>query len=371
MHIMEIISTNGVNGAVMHGTMVARELARRGHRMTVVCLPDSWCSQKMRCEPVRIVESNLHRWPLNQLMRIGRLSLRYGVDVIHTHLSRANFFGQALSWITGIPCVASAQSHCIQLNWMFHDGVIAASEATARFQRTYNLVRATRLEMVHNFVDHRRFADNSAAPRSKIRSAFGIQAQCPVIGIVGDIIPRKGLIYLVNSLKQIKGVVPEVRLLVVGNGPSDYIRKVNAKADRLGVSSSILWAGHRTDIPEILSALDLFVLPSVGEPFGIAVIEAMAAGLPVVATSVGGLPEVVVPYETGFLVPPANHRAISTAIITLLKDKDLRRRFGESGRKRVLKNFSVETQLPKIESCLYRASKDRRNRKKGFLHILK
>jgi len=308
---------------------------------------------------------------MDQLIRIGRLSQREHVDVIHTHLSRANFFGQTLSWLSGIPCVATAHNHCIQLNWMFHDRVIAPSKATGRFQRIYNFVRASRLEIVHNFVDHRCFPDNPGKARPDIRAALGIDGECLVIGIVGDIVPGKGLIYLISSLTKIKSVIPSVRLLVVGDGPSEYMRKAKSKADRLGVSSSILWAGHRTDIPEILSALDLFVLPSLDESLSIAVIEAMAAGLSVVATSVGGLPEVVVPYKTGFLVPPANHVALSAAIITMLKDKNLRRRFGESGRKRVLKSFSIETQLPKIESCLYRVSKHRKSRKKGFLHILK
>ena len=368
MNIMEIVSTTGVNGAVIHGTMVARELARRAHRVTFVCLPNSWCSKQLCREPVRIVESSLHRWPMDQLIRIGKLSLREGVDVMHTHLSRAHFFGQTLSWLSGVPCVAMAQTHCIQLNWMFHDRVIAASKATGRFQRTYNLVRPSRIEIVHNFVDHRRFVDIPTKTGCDVRSAFGVDDACLMIGIVGDVIPRKGLIHLVGGLKRITSVIPKVRLLVVGNGPSSYMRKVKSKADRLGVSSCILWAGHRTDIPEILRSLDLFVLPSLRESFPIAVLEAMAAGLPVVATSVAGLPECVVPDETGYLVPPANHRALSKAIIALLKDKDLRGRFGESGRKRVLKDFSIERQLPKIESSLSRAARDR---KKGFLHIFK
>jgi len=366
MNIMEIVSTTGMNGAVMHGTMVAQELARRGHRVTVVCLPNSWCSKQLCNEPIQIVESTLRRWPMDQLIRIVKLLQREGVDVIHTHLSRANFFGQTLAWLSGIPCVATAQNHCIQLNWMFHDGVIAASKATGRFQRTYNRVCPSRIEIVHNFVDHRRFTDIPSNTSRDIRSAFSVDDKSLLIGVVGDVIPRKGLIYLIAALKKIRIMFPKVRLLVVGNDHSAYISKVKLKADRLGVSQCVLWAGYRTDIPEILGALDLFVLPSLKESFPIAVLEAMAARLPVVATSVGGLPECVVPYETGFLVPPANHRALSNAIITLLKDENLRGRFGESGRKRVLRNFSIEMQVNRIESCLSRTAGDR---KKGLLHF--
>ncbi len=368
MHIMEIISTAGVNGAVIHGTMIARELARRGHHITLVCLPESFCSKQMGQEPVRIVESSLRRWPLDQIMRFAQIVLGESIDVIHTHLSRANFFGLTLSWVTGVPCVATAHNHCIQLNWMFHSGVIAVSRATSRFQKTYNLVCPSRLHIIHNFLDPHRFSDVPTQAALHVRSEFGIEEKNPVIGIVGDVVPRKGLIYLVTALKEIRNVIPDVRLLVVGSGPSSYVGKVKVRAELTGVSSCILWAGHREDIPEILKSLDLFVLPSRNEPFGLAVLEAMASGLPVVATSVGGLQECVVANVTGFLVQPSNPRVLAKAVISLLQDKQLRHRFGEAGRKRVCNHFSAENQVPKIESVLARVAKDR---KKGFFHLLR
>jgi glycosyltransferase involved in cell wall biosynthesis len=112
----------------------------------------------------------------------------------------------------------------------------------------------------------------------------------------------------------------------------------------------VVFAGHRTDVPEILQALDIFVLPSNWEGLPNAVLEAMAAGLPVVATRVGGVPEVVVEGQTGILVPPRDPNALADALLTLLRDPNLRRRMGQAGRQRVQEYFSVDQMVSKTET---------------------
>ena len=352
---MEIVSTTGVNGAVSHAMLLSKELARRGHRMTLVCLPDSWIRRKISREPVRIVESDLRHWRVDEVIRMRRVARSEGVEVIHTHMSRANFFGQIVSWATGIPCVAAAHAHNIQPNWMFHRRVIAPSQATARFHRRYNLVRRRRLDVVHNFVDVRSFVGLPVEAREEVRASLGVNGASLVIGTVGAVIPKKGLGFLVRSLGEIRAMVPDVRLVVVGSGRGDYIQRLKDEAKRSGVSSCILWAGHCGEVPRLLQAMDVFVHPSLRETLPTAVIEAMASALPVVATTVAGTPECVVHGETGFLVPPADHRALAGSVTTLLRNEALRARFGAAGRARALEGFSVETQVPKIEAVLSRA----------------
>ena len=356
MNIMEVVSTAGVNGAITHCMMLTRELARRGHRVTLVALPDSWICGQLCHEPMRIVESDLHRWPADELIRIRKIAKREAVEVIHTHTSRAHFFGQMVSWLSGIPCVATAHTQNVQLNWMFHSRVVATSRATGRFQCTYNLVRPRRLDVVHNFVDVNHLVEIPTEARGEVRASLGLDKGSLVIGTVGSVIAGKGLVFLVRGLREIKAAVPKVKLLVVGSGPRRYTQKVKAEADRLGVSSCILWTGHRTDVPRLLTAMDVFVHPSLREALPLAVIEAMASALPVVAARVAGLPECVIHGETGYLVPRANHQALSERIIALLRDGDLRARFGEAGRRMALENFSTERQVPKIESILSRAA---------------
>jgi glycosyltransferase involved in cell wall biosynthesis len=148
-------------------------------------------------------------------------------------------------------------------------------------------------------------------------------------------------------------------LLVVGGGSIAYRAAVEREAAHLGVDSMIIWSGQRTDVADIMSALDTFVQPSLEETFSLVTAEAMAAGLPVVATAVGGVPECVSAGETGVLVPPADAGALAGALIGLLRDAPLRRRLGEAARKRVQERFSPETQVPRIEAALSLAAQRR------------
>ena len=165
MNIMEIISGTRVNGAILHCLLLSRELARRGNTVTLVCLPGAWIGEQAAGEGIEVVHSDLHRWPMDELRRIGRVVRQRKIDVIHTHISRANFFGILLRWFGGVPSVATAHSRHIQLHWMFNDRVIAVSEATRRYQRWHNFVRAGRIETIYNFIDHGRLASVPADAR--------------------------------------------------------------------------------------------------------------------------------------------------------------------------------------------------------------
>ena len=359
MNIMEIVSGAGVNGAVVHCLLLARELAGRGHHVTLVCRPNAWIATQLRGTPVDVVESDLHRWPPDELRRIAAIAHEHGIDILHTHMSRAHFFGILLRWLSGVPCVATAHNRYIQLHWMFNDRVIAVSEATGRFHRTYNFVRRARLDVIHNFVDYRRFSEVGEEKRTVMRAALNVPAAALLIGSIGDVIPEKGLIHVVRALQKIRPAVPAARLLVVGGGSTAYRAQVEREAEQLGVDSMIIWAGRRTDVADIMTALDVFVLPSLAETFSLVTAEAMAAGLPVVATAVGGVPECVMAGETGLLVPPADEDALANALIGLLRDAPLRRQLGDAARNRVRELFSPETQVPRIEATLAQAARRR------------
>lgn len=353
MNVMEIISGRRVNGAILHCFLLGRELVRRGNRVTLVCLPGSWIGANSPAQGVDVVYSDLHRWPVDELRRIAEIVRQREIDVIHTHTSRSNFFGILLRWFSGRPSVATAHSRHIQLHWMFNDGVIAVCEATRRYQRICNFVRSNRIKTIHNFIDYDRLAGAPPDARSRIRQSLGISDSATLLGVVGSVVPRKGLIYLVRALPAILAAVPNAHLLVVGGKEqSDYAVDARATAEQLGVAGHMTWTGHRTDVQDIMAALDLFVLPSQEESFPLAILEAMAAGLPVVATTVGGIPECVVPGETGILVPPARSEPLAAAIVDVLRDPVCARRFGEAGRRRVRERFSAQSQAPCIEAVL-------------------
>ncbi len=377
MRIMEIISGGDINGAIVHCQLLVRELAARGHRLTVVCPHNAWIGNRFSDNsvsdnflsdhpesdnPVQVIRSDLHRWPLDELRRISAIVRQSKIDVIHTHMSRANTFGILLRMATGTPCVATAHSRHVQLHWMLNDRVIAVSETTTRYHRRFNLVRSARIETIHNFIDHRRFSMIDPAVRGQMRAELGVGQDDLLIGQVGDVIARKGLIHLVRSLPRILAAAPRAKLLVVGDvkNSADYKAAVRREAQRLGVEAAIIWTGRRRDIPELLTALDIYALASLEECFPISVLEAMATGLPVVATDVGGLSECVIRGVTGHLVPAANPEALAAGLIALTTNASLRKQFGLSAIARVQSHYSGESQTPQIEAAFRRVVKSRR-----------
>jgi len=362
VRILEIISAPEVNGAVIHCLQLSQELARRGHQVLVACRPGAWIERQLAGGPIEVIPSDLHRWPPDELSRMAAVIRQKSVDVVHTHMSRAHFFGVLLRWFSGVPCVATAHNRLLQLHWMFNDHVIAVSEATRRFQHRVNLVRNSRLTTIRNFIDDRHRRSVLPDRRAAVRAQLGVDASSPLVGVVGAVIPRKGQVYLVRALPKILAACPTARFLLVGTMEftSEYVREVHAVADRLGVASRIVWTGHRDDVAEILAALDLFVLPSLEESLPLTILEAMACGLPVVATAVSGIPEVVRQNETGILVPPRDSDALADAIISLLGDPERRRQFGQAGQRVVKTHHSIETQVTAIEQALARVAGQRR-----------
>jgi glycosyltransferase involved in cell wall biosynthesis len=169
-----------------------------------------------------------------------------------------------------------------------------------------------------------------------------------LLGLVARLHRQKGLGDLLAAVAWVRERVPDVRLLLIGEG--ELRDELEAQARALGLSGAVIFAGIRTDVAEIVAALDIFVLPSLWEGTSNAVLEAMAAGLPIVATAVGGTPEVVVDGVTGLLVPPRDPSALAGALVTLLQDADLRHRMGRAGRERVKQYFSLERMVRRTEA---------------------
>jgi glycosyltransferase involved in cell wall biosynthesis len=179
-----------------------------------------------------------------------------------------------------------------------------------------------------------------------------------LIGAIGNVTPRKGAHYLVRALPRILAAAPDTMVMLVGEALSArYVAEVRATAEKLDVAAHLLWLGHRDDVDAIMAAMDVCVLPSLSEPLGMAILEAMAAGLPVVATTVGGIPECLGDCPAGKLVPPADSEALAGAVVELLCNPTQRRTCGEEGRRRVREHFSAESQTPCIEAVLARVAR--------------
>jgi glycosyltransferase involved in cell wall biosynthesis len=179
--------------------------------------------------------------------------------------------------------------------------------------------------------------------RHRIREELGLPLGADVVGIVGRIVERKGFVEFVHSMPRVLDAEPGTRFLIVGDAlPSDNDSvkdEVKRLVESFRIKDKVVFAGLRLDIAEVLSAMDVFVLPSYWEGMPGVVLEAMAMARPVVTTRVRGCREVTVDGETGILVPPRDVEALADAIIRLLSDKELAHRMGLAGRKRVEERF--------------------------------
>jgi glycosyltransferase involved in cell wall biosynthesis len=188
-------------------------------------------------------------------------------------------------------------------------------------------VDPSKVVCVHSIVDATCY---DVARDENIRAELGIPADSSLIAIVAQLIERKGHSYLLRAMPAILEEHPNTMLLVLGRG--SLAAKLKNQVDSLGIGDNVVFAGFRRDIPKLLHELDILVHPASMEGLGVAILQAMAAGVPVVATPVGGIPEAVKDGVNGYLVPPKDSDAIADAVIRLLADPELRARMGSSGR---------------------------------------
>jgi glycosyltransferase involved in cell wall biosynthesis len=277
-------------------------------------------------------------------VRLLRLIRRLQPDLVHLH-SRigADVMGGIAGRLTGVPVVHTRRVDnpesrvLVALKYRLHDRVIAISRGIAEVLRSEGLPES-KLRVVRSAVIAERFARPCAA--GVITERLGFPDDALVIGVAAQLIPRKGHAVLLRALPPLLEREPRLRVVFFGQGPlaAELKRSIAAA----GLESRIHLAGFRDDLAEILPCLALLVHPALMEGLGVSLLQASAAGVPIVASRVGGIPEAVEDGVTGLLVPPGDPLALREAIGRLLADSVLRRRFGAAGAQRIRRAFSVD-----------------------------
>jgi L-malate glycosyltransferase len=216
------------------------------------------------------------------------------------------------------------------------DCFICASEAI-RQMLIGDGVPSARAVTVHEGIDIERV---ERAEPANLHADFWLPHQAPIVGNVAALVPHKGQRHLIDAAKTVVQQVPDARFVIAGEGELRPALERQIKESHL--EKHVLLAGFRPDVLSVHKAFDIFVMSSVTEGLGTSLLDAMAAGKPIVATRTGGIPEVVADGETGLLVAPRDHDALAEAVVCLLTDAELRRRMGEAGRARARALFSAE-----------------------------
>jgi len=339
MKIVQLISGFGVNGAIIQCLRLAQGLAKRGHDVTLVGRNDSWIQSQLPGTGVKFHGSDLQRWPFHDLKAMAQWVKREHVDIVHTHNTSGQIFGAMLKMFTKVPVVATAHHTKMHGYWMLKDFVIANSDHTRGVEINWNRVRPRNIETVRALIDHAPIPHNWERLRDRWRQENGFTPQDKIIGIVGDVCPRKNHLLLLKAMPEILRRVPQAKVAVIGNRCPRYMRRVQARIQRLGLHNEFRFVDFQYDIPGVMRAIDLLVACPTQEAFGLTPPEAMAAFKPVVATRVGGLIESVVDGETGYLVPSNHATALSCAVANVLSNDDLAEQMGMAGRARFLEMF--------------------------------
>ncbi len=343
--------------------------------VTIACIIDPRNPSQLFIEELK--NRNIHlkaikiknRFDIKDICIISKIINRNNINLLHTHDARSDVTGLLISRMHGIPIVSFAHGW---LNWVsafskerlyaylealtvsLSNGIVVASRHMER-DLMEKRIPSEKIKYIPYGIDTSKFNVNHKG--NHIREEFNIRPYSPLIGTVGRFHPWKGQKYFIEAAKVVSEKYPEARFLIVGDVAFDehkqYRQELLDITQALNLEDKVIFTGSRKDIPQIMNAIDLFVLPSLREPFGIVIIEAQACGKPAIGTLVGGIPEAMKEGDTGILVKPGDSEGLARAILSLLSNRKKMQMMGAAGRKRVEELFSTERMIEKTEQ-LYR-----------------
>lgn len=286
------------------------------------------------------------RGKLPALRSLRSILQRERIDIVHTHNTYAHFYGTvAASW-AGVPHVINSQHGrgcgprakdklLFRLANLKADHVVGVSEDAAALCRGEDPWAASKTKVIWNGIDSTRFAH-----RGPVSS--------PVAVSVARLSPEKDFPTLIRAVAIVVKEVPDFRLMIIGNGAERAV--LEQLVHSLGLTTHVEFLGERSDVPELLAQAGFFVSSSTSEGISLTILEAMAVGLPIVTTRVGGNPEIVVEGETGLLVPAQNPESLAAAMLKMLSLRHDWSAIGAKGRHRVEQQFEIRTMIRNYES---------------------
>jgi glycosyltransferase involved in cell wall biosynthesis len=354
LHLVETLEVGGTEGQAAQTALHQRSI---GYQVTVGCLRAQGPLFKLlQGAGIPIAEFRKEKklfsiQGIRQLLCLAVFLRRNRFDVLHAHDLMSNLLGVPAARLAGTPIVLSSRRY-EDLEWWsgklrnwvaaamykLSTYVVVNSDSVCDLLVSREGIRRDKIRVLHNGIDIDQFGKARA---SKATALSAIRKHSMLVAVVANMYsPVKGHATLVTAASEVCRHFPDVGFVLIGDG--DERSKLEHEVKAAGLEESFLFLGSRRDVPELLACCDISVLPSESEGFPNAILEAMAARLAVVATSVGGIPEIVENEVTGLLVVPRNSAALSTAILRLLKDQELRSRLADAGHRRVAECFSFD-----------------------------
>ena len=356
MHIFHVITTISKGGAESHLVDLCRSMRERGVEITVAYLKgDGYWAAEFAKLGVAVVALEAKRYAdLAAIYRLRRAIVASQPDIVHAHMPPAELY--AVLALRGLPEVRLVTSkhndqepfyrgpgasllerHCAG---RAHSMIAISNAVRSYFAASWPERLAQKLVTIRYGISPTSGGEAAIASPRALREEWQIKEGEVLFGIVARLVEQKSISTLLQAFALLRdSTSAPVKLVVVGRGPLES--ELRGLAGDLGLSDAVVWAGFRTDVATVMRSLDVFVLSSVYEGFGLVLLEAMEASLPIVASRVSAIPEIVVEGKTGCLVPSRDAQALATAMVSMLNEED-RHRMGKSGHDRLLSDFAVD-----------------------------
>lgn len=346
MKILHVESGKHLYGGARQVAYLIEGLAARGIDNLIACPAGA----EIATAPGVAGSARVHELPMGGdadaalAWRLARLIRSTRPDIVHLHSRRgADLWGGIAARLTGTPCILSRRVDNpeprlqVALKYRLYDHVVTISEGIRHVLLSEGL-DAGKVTCVRSAVDATPYLQ--PVPRESFRREFGLPEESTVVGMVAQLIPRKGHRYLLEAVRTLRPRHPSLRVLLFGKGPLHAA--LQAEIAAAGLNDVVRLAGFRTDLPRWLGGLDILAHPADMEGLGVSLLQASAAAVPIVASRAGGMPEAVVDGSTGMLIAPGDVPALTQALQRLMEDPMLRQTMGQNGRTRILSDFSVE-----------------------------
>lgn len=363
--ILHTIQTGGPGGAESVVLNLASGLDSSRFRSVVLLPRKGWLSERLQERSIPTYFVNSKAWfDLRLPLGIARVVRQEKIDLIHSHLPGQNFYSCVAGRLTGRKTIATyhgpielIQSRglrgAIQLGWVRRSAAAVVVVCDKMRRMLLNLkFPPGKIVLIYNGISLDRF---QASANGRLKEELGVETRAKLVGMVANFRESKGYEFYIRAARRVLITMPETRFVAVGHMDPLATKPFVSLVEELGIQDRFTFLGFRSDIPEILSGLDLFVLSSVNEGFPLVTLEAMAAGKPAVVTRCGGPEEVVDDGRTGLLVPPGDVDALAAGIIAVLSDPERSAAMGRNARSKVENGFTLGKMIQEYEElyCRY------------------
>lgn len=355
IHLLQIVGNAIVGGMETFVLRLLQRLPRERYRVSCLCPNESRFTRELRETGAEVMITPMPEEPGWRAIQLGAtLARAEGVQLIHAHLANAHVLAGLVGRLTGLPVLATVHSRDVTAaDLEIHrlaDTHLCVVSRTSYYQALAAGVRADRLHCIRNGVDPAVFAPR---PRSgELQRELGLPEATPLVAFVGRLSGEKGPEVFVRVAAAAAAAEARAHYVFLGDGP--LRERLRQDAASLGVEGRLHFAGVRDDMARDYASLDLVVSTSWTESLPLSLMEAMACGLPVIATQVGGVPELIVAGETGMLYTPGDSGGIARSVVDLLTRSDARAALGAAGRRRIEREFRLADRIDDLTALLSR-----------------